>query len=454
MRPVAGASRPMRAASLVCVAILACAVIPRSAILAEKKPMEESASPVESGRRLVSELGCPVCHEIPGVETSVREEAPDLSYEGQLVRPDWLFGFLKSPQRIRPAVKGRMPDFRLTDEEALAITEYLASLNDPEALEVPQERRYKGAPSPELVEAGRRLTSAEYLSCFKCHILGDQRPGGEPSEWAPDLTRVRQRLMPEGILSWIRNPPRYRPNTKMPVFFPDQDSGPEDILGGDEDLLMTALRDFVVSIGLERSFDGLAEARAAFPWVRPSDGRSLMVKLNCVGCHNVADLPDGKKVGPSLGAEGSRVRPAWLAEFLGRPWTIKPEYELMGSLARMPDFHLTGDEMKVLTTYVTKELTDKEASRWATLDAATAGQAERGEGLFEEKQCHNCHRIGLRAGGIGPNLTQAEERLAPDWVFHFIQNPSHYLETRMPNLQVTEDEARAITAYLMSPKGR
>ena len=95
-----------------------------AAILGADVAPTVAASP-EEGRALIERLGCPVCHDIPGHATTIRKEAPDLTWEGDRVRPDWLFAFLKAPGTIRPALTARMPNFRLTDEEALALTEGL-----------------------------------------------------------------------------------------------------------------------------------------------------------------------------------------------------------------------------------------------------------------------------------------------------------------------------------------
>ena len=55
------------------------------------------------------------------------------------------------------------------------------------------------------------------------------------------------RLDPEWIVKWIRDPQKLMPGTKMPSFYP---GGPPDVLGGDEDAQMRALRDYIISLGL------------------------------------------------------------------------------------------------------------------------------------------------------------------------------------------------------------
>ena len=106
------------------------------------------AAPSDDGRALIERLGCPVCHDIPGHATTVRKEAPDLTWEGDRVRPEWVFAFLKAPQTIRPALTVRMPNFRLTDEEALALTDALLTLKDRTAKPLPAAQQYRGSVTP------------------------------------------------------------------------------------------------------------------------------------------------------------------------------------------------------------------------------------------------------------------------------------------------------------------
>ena len=408
---------------------------------------QEQASTVNRGKSLISDYGCIACHEIEGHESRVRAEAPNLTYEGEIVRRDWLFAFLRRPHGIRPSIRARMPNLRLAEREALALAEYLGSLVDGEP--VPPEFHYPRKTSPEEISAAKKLVSKDYFDCFSCHILGEKKPTGNPDQWAPDLTNVRSRMNPDFLLKWLRDPNKYRPGTKMPAFFPDKDSGPDDILGGDEMRQMAAIRDYVMSLGKAESFPEYARAKAKFSDVALSDGRALMMRLNCVGCHEVAVLPRGKKVGPHLTYEGSRVRKDWLIGFLRAPHTIKPEYVLMGNATRMPTFPLSPADTLAVAEYISQVLVDKEADQDDTIDFALAGQGRR---LFKEKTCDNCHRIGSSAGGIGPELTEAGKRLRPGWTIKFIQRPEHYLDTRMPNLKVTPQEARALAAYILGPK--
>jgi hypothetical protein len=77
-------------------------------------------------------------------------------------------------------------------------------------------------------------------------------PPGEPDGWAPNLAMAWERLYPEWILEWLHDPQKLLPGTKMPSFYADPNAtdGPPDVLNGDDELQMKALRDYVISIGL------------------------------------------------------------------------------------------------------------------------------------------------------------------------------------------------------------
>lgn len=76
--------------------------------------------------------------------------------------------------------------------------------------------------------------------------------------------------------------------------------------------------------------------------------------------------------------------------------------------------------------------------------------AEVGKYLFAEKYgCVACHAIGNEGGHVGPPLDRAGPRLTATWVYRWIRNPQDIEpETVMPNLGVSDADARAITAYL------
>ncbi|MFQ5848850.1 MAG: c-type cytochrome [Candidatus Methylomirabilales bacterium] len=216
---------------------------------------------IAAGQRLVRGRNCVGCHIIEGrggdirarYEGRLNEAPPPLVLttgtlsEGEKVQAKWLFEFLHRPTPIRPWLQIRMPTFGLADREAAGLASYfvaLAGLKVPFEFVPPVEEL-----RPELVEAGRTLASKEYFSCGSCHVRGETKPEGPPEGWAPDFALAHRRLRPEWIITWLKDPQKVQPGTKMPSFFVDEESGPEEILKGDEQKQILALREYLLRLG-------------------------------------------------------------------------------------------------------------------------------------------------------------------------------------------------------------
>ena len=221
---------------------------------------------IQKGWRLVRDYNCTGCHlveerggdihawiqEVKGREGIGASEAlafapPNLHTQGAKVQSDWLFDFLKNVSPIRPWLDVRMPTFPLTDEEVNTLTAFFAAL---ETAPYPFEDYRAGfalvGPRHRLAQ---RLSSKDYMDCLSCHQVGDRKPTTPPDSWAPDLTMARQRLRADWNRRWLRDPQVVMPGTRMPSFFLDDESGPPDILDGDESAQIDLLTDWVMSLG-------------------------------------------------------------------------------------------------------------------------------------------------------------------------------------------------------------
>ncbi len=229
------------------------------------KPWGGREESIEKGRLLVRQLNCTGCHIIegeggdiqPALTSALMKEGldeiaasayapPNLLGEGKKVQSEWLFRFLKEPTtgRIRPWLRSRMPTFALTDEEANSLINYFKA----EADETPG---FTFLPEFQLTAEQRsgasKLTARDYFACFSCHQQGAKKPEGPPDGWAPDLAMAKQRLNPNWIADWIRDPQKQLPGTRMPSFYPD--SYPPDVLSGDPEKQIVALRNYLLSLG-------------------------------------------------------------------------------------------------------------------------------------------------------------------------------------------------------------
>lgn len=85
-----------------------------------------------------------------------------------------------------------------------------------------------------------------------------------------------------------------------------------------------------------------------------------------------------------------------------------------------------------------------------TPPAGAAKLVEAGKRLYLNKYgCNACHRVGDTGGVVGPALDRAGFRLNSTWVYRWVKYPqSMKPETRMPNLGLSDQDAKAITMYL------
>jgi sulfur oxidation c-type cytochrome SoxX len=205
-----------------------------------------------TGRTLLQERNCVGCHSVEGVGGDfvdlVAEPTlgpPLLTPEGSRVQPAWLDGFLRQPRTIRPWLAVRMPTFQLSDVEVARIGGYLRAI-------APSNPRPSAAPPGATASAGRELF--ELLKCQQCHVLAAIPKDQPTSNLAPDLRLAHDRLQPEWIDAWLKNPSEILPGTRMPTFWPDYPKSFYPPLGGDAAVQVRAIREHLVALP---AFSGL-----------------------------------------------------------------------------------------------------------------------------------------------------------------------------------------------------
>jgi mono/diheme cytochrome c family protein len=129
----------------------------------------------------------------------------------------------------------------------------------------------------------------------------------------------------------------------------------------------------------------------------PATGQVLFHSRGCARCH--LSNGSGKRVGPDLSTQGTWYMTA--TQIAGEMWNHGPAmWERMQGLG-IPAPRLEDNEMADLIAYL-----------YLLRTAAVAGDGRRGEMVFTQKHCADCHR----PGGRGPDLSQ----VAPsDTCVHF-----------------------------------
>jgi mono/diheme cytochrome c family protein len=177
----------------------------------------------------------------------------------------------------------------------------------------------------------------------------------------------------------------------------------------------------------------------------------LMHDLACFSCHAINGR--GGDMAPDLSWEGSAVQRKWLQDFLKNPNTLRPAL-----IRRMPKFNLTDAEINELTDYMMTVYQSSGVDRDSMpLSGYPTAQVEIGRQLFYSKYaCQGCHIIDTKTdkGYIGPTLTQVGSRLNAAWVYQWMKNPQALRTgTAEPIRNMSDDDARALTAFLMTQKG-
>jgi len=405
----------------------------------------EKASDPSAGASLYGESFCASCHAVQNAAGNMvgGNVGPELTKIGSKVKPEWLHAWLKNP-RIYD-VETAMPHYRFSDPQVATLSGFLEAKADSDLL-----ASVKLDPAtPEQIAHGKRLVS-DY-GCASCHEIAGIK---KPENFAPELSRIgskpitqliflagMQHTLPDYIAGKIKNPRAFSPGLKMPQYA---------FSAVQIDALTTAL----LSLN-ERS--STLPASLAVPAVPESDyepaGKAgkLMTDLACFSCHRING--HGGDMAPDLTWEGSSVQRDWLVQFFKNPGTLRPAL-----IRRMPRFNLTDSEVNELTDYMMAVYQSPKVDRDAMPQSGyTQGQVELGKQLFYGKySCQGCHIVDTKTdkGYIGPTLTHVGSRLTAEWMYQWFRNPQALRPGTMePNRGMSDEDARALTAFLMSQKG-
>ena len=142
------------------------------------------------------------------------QHTPSLEGAGKRLRRQWLTAFLQEPIDLRPNLVPTMPRLALTPQQAADLAAHLTA-GQPKA---------KPAGWKANADNGRQLM--ENRACGTCHAFtGADLPvkptlkAGESNpaiELAPDLRYTRERLSPDDLVRWLRQPEKMKPGTLMP----------------------------------------------------------------------------------------------------------------------------------------------------------------------------------------------------------------------------------------------
>lgn len=406
---------------------------------------QKASSDPTAGASLYGESFCATCHAVQNAAGNVvgGNIGPELTRVGSKVKPEWLQAWLKNPRVYDGATA--MPHYRFNDQQLATLSGFLMAKSDSDLL----GNVHLDPATPEQIAHGKLLVMN--YGCASCHQINGIK---KPENFAPELSRIGSKpitqllflqgmphTLPDYISGKIKTPRAFAAGLKMPQF---------TFTAEQIDALTTALL----------SFDDRAHslppsvivAHAGDSNYQPAGkAGQLMKDLACFSCHRINGR--GGDLAPDLSLEGSAVQRPWLAAFLKNPTTLRPAL-----IRRMPRFNLTDNEINELSDYMMTVYQSPAIDRDSMpLSGYSAGQVEQGKQLFYSKYgCQACHIVDPKAdkGYIGPTLTAVGSRMNAAWIYAWLKDPQALRPGSMePKREMSDDDARALTAYLMSLKG-
>ncbi|MFQ5753509.1 MAG: c-type cytochrome, partial [bacterium] len=411
--------------------------------------------------QLIDDLGCPSCHSGLSIVSDIRKKPPELSHAGLRYNPAYLFNFLQNPTRVRHNIGlSRMPNFHLSEKESLALVLFLETqvYIDEKWPEFPSQlprRKFKELDNSTKMRV--KTVMEDRLECTKCHALE-----GKGDNMTTDLTPLGYRVNRDWLQTYLVAPYIFDGlETNCPSYFYQVASKQSEFVETypQAPQLITDMVDYFFTISknqrmqLQATFE---KAKKSYPEVNAGMGEKIFLSLNCTACHDhVSIKPWQKYIAPNLSMEGERVKKEWLVAFLKKPEPIRPFGFYPGSGSRMPDFRLADEEVDLLSEFLLKQKQVKSANKqpFAVKKLSAFAMAKAQTLLQRKLSCLGCHQLGQEGGKIGPNLSNLQSRLQPDFVFNYIQNPKEILpETIMPKIVMPPKNLELIVNYLLQQK--
>jgi hypothetical protein len=266
-------------------------------------------------------------------------------------------------------------------------------------------------------------------------------------------------------------------------------------------------RDIASYLGTLKQKDPSSYQHAAYladPKLR-AEGRKVVERYGCAGCHEIAGLEDEGRIGTELTKEGSKPleqfdfalfsekarkedwynRKGFFEHKLAVPeifdlGMIKPE----GEELKMPDFDFENKpgEIRALSTFLMGSVTSQYPERYFYLPEGQGRDIQDGWWIVKKYNCMGCHQFQVGQASrlmtlpryqtpegvdqLPPKLMEEGARVGPDWLLKFLANPPmnekdtdrngvrSYLKVRMPTFYFSPVELRRLVRFFQALSGQ
>ena len=436
------------------------------------------------GRQLMVKFNCTACHQLQDIERPAML-GPDLTNIGAKVSREWIYKWLNEPRTLADAngnvvVNGvatdpRMPKFDLSDVELRALSAYLSVQHVKPLAPSKISMNVVNSHGKDQAAIDDGQTRFNQMFCVTCHSIAVDR-GGEVKliggDIGPELTKVGNKVKPEWLVAWLKDPQGYLEHTKMPRFeWSDKD------LYQVSQYLLNKLTD-----------PDLLKNVPQLGTVAPAElelGQRLFVEKGCVQCHVIRGVSPRTNFGPDLSAmgiaAGVRVLEArvpreksfavhfvrtsvdrldigesvvphsminYIQTKLTNPAAVTPA-------PRMPRFTLSDADRDDVTTAVlsmTGPVIPNQPQRTVVERTHSSFRPDGAAGqLYDKFRCSTCHTFRGNGGTLAPDLSYEGSRSQREWLVQFLMNPQTIrpsLTVRMPRFSMTKADAETLADYI------
>jgi cytochrome c1 len=398
---------------------------------------------LNEGRKLLASSGCVHCHTVKlpeGGTLQPTDDPPSLLHIADKTTREWIFAWIKDPQAY--AASARMPNFKLSDDDARDISAFLISNSVP----LPGDTLALSQKSVSDPSAGPSLYGESF--CATCHAVQNAAGNLVGGDIGPELTRIGNKAKPEWLAAWISNPRAYDRGTAMPHYrFTEQ-----QVATLTSFLQAKTDSDFLSNVHLEPATPEQID-----------HGKLLVTEYGCASCHEISGIKKPENFAPELTRIGSK--PISQLIFIAGMRHALPDY-IAGKLRqprafavglKMPQYSFTPAQIDALTTALLS-LNDRSQSLPTSLTIPAVRQssyqpAGKAGQLMNDLACFSCHRINGRGSDLAPDLTWEGSSIQRKWLEEFLRNPNTLrpaLIRRMPKFNLAPDEVTTLSDYIMT----
>ena len=175
---------------------------------------------VAHGKRIWEDNNCVGCHALFGEGAYY---APELTKVVERRGKPWLRLFLKNPEAMFPNDR-KMVNYHFNDEQienAIAFRAWCGNVDlNGFPAKPPLAAKMAASTTAPVVTTKTIPPIFDAMACTGCHSLGGKGGAAGVALGAPPLDDVYKRKSKAEIVAWVSDPPKVKPDTKMPKLPP------------------------------------------------------------------------------------------------------------------------------------------------------------------------------------------------------------------------------------------